>query len=161
MKSKKGILLFLALLLPGLIFVMLKLFGRNQFDVQPLYQSARPESTGNCGNIAIPYYIPDSVLTVLPIENDSLVCIHFNSDSGEANAQLQRAVDAFAADPVNITSSNPLTHKSWKECIFFLREPFDVVLVDRRGTIRGQYIASDRDEMDRMITEITILLKKY
>ena len=160
MKSKKGILLFLALLLPGLIFVMLKLFGRNQFDVQPLYQNEAPDFA-NCRSVTLPYHIPDSVLTKLPIDGDSLVCIHFNSASGEANAQLQRAVDAFAADPVTITSSNPLTNKSWKECIFFLREPFDVVLVDRKGTIRGQYIASDRDEMDRMITEISILLKKY
>jgi hypothetical protein len=101
------------------------------------------------------------VMDKLSIEGDSLVCIHFNSSSGEANAQLQRAVDAFISDPVKITSSNPLTHTSWKECVFFLREPFDVVLVDRRGVIRGQYAASDRDEMDRMITEITILLKKY
>lgn len=161
MKSKKGILLFLALLLPGLIFVMLKFFGRNQFNVEPLYQTTAPDLEANCGNVSLPYHIPDSVLTKLPLDGDSLVCIHFNSESGEANAQLQRAVDAFAADPVSITSSNPLTHKSWKECIFFLREPFDLVLVDKRGVIRGQYIASDRDEMDRMITEITILLKKY
>jgi hypothetical protein len=161
MNSKKNILLFLALLLPGLIFVMLKMFGKNQFDVEPLYQTTAPDLPGRCANVTLPYGIPDSVMTKLSFDADSLVCIHFNSSSGEANAQLQRAVDAFVSDPVKITSSNSLTHDSWKECIFFLKEPFDVVVVDRRGKIRGQYVASDREEIDRMITEITILLKKY
>ena len=42
-----------------------------------------------------------------------------------------------------------------------MREQFDLVLLDNEGTIRGQYVSDDREEMDRLITELSILLKKY
>jgi hypothetical protein len=162
MKGKKNLLLFLALLMPVLIFVMLKMFGKNQFDVTPLFVESVPQDLGcNTANIALPYRLPDSVIAKLPFESDSLICLYFDKGSEDANEQVQRAVDEFKSDPVTITSSNAMTHPSWRRCIFFLEEPFDLVLVDRKGAIRGQYVASDRDEMDRLITEITILLKKY
>jgi hypothetical protein len=157
----KNFKLYLALLLPILVLVMLKLFGRNQFDVPPLFVDDMPKSEA-CGiKVSLPYHVPDSVMVKLPIETDSLVCIDFGGQSPTANIQIQRAVEQFKNDPVHITSSNKLTNPAWKECIFFLQEPFDVVVVDRKGVIRGQYDADDREEMDRLITEITIILKKY
>ncbi|HYG19437.1 MAG TPA: hypothetical protein VD816_10935, partial [Ohtaekwangia sp.] len=76
---------------------------------------------------------------------------------------LTRITDNFAADPVHITYFNTKApaDSTIRSCIFFLKEPFDVVLVDRKGRIRGEYDADDRDEIDRLITEITIILKKY
>ncbi len=41
---------------------------------------------------------------------------------------------------------------------------FDVqqtVLTDKEGRIRGYYQASDREDMDRLITELNILIQKY
>src|SRR5690606_26275936 len=97
----------------------------------------------------------------LPIGNDSLLCILFDDSSSESNTHLQRVVEHFQSDPLVVTSTNGLTNPSWRKCVFFLQEPFDVVLVDRRGAIRGQYDSKDRDEIDRLITEATIILKKY
>lgn len=163
MKGKKIILLILALLLPACIFLMLKMFGKNQFDVTPLFTEEIPELSSECAQrkIAVPYHIPDSVLNRLPFNSDSLLCIHFDDGSAEANDQLQRVVEQFGNDPLQVTSSNSLTNSNWRQCIFFLKEPFNVVVVDRKGRIRGQYEAEDRDEIDRLITEVTILLKKY
>jgi hypothetical protein len=48
-----------------------------------------------------------------------------------------------------------------KKCVFLLKEPFDLVMVDRAGVIRGQYTSNDREEVDRLIMEITIILKRY
>ncbi len=161
MKATKIIFLFLLLGLPALIFAMLKIFGKNEFDVQPLFSESVPEISGCMINHTLPYRVPDSVLTTLSSEKDSLMCIHFEPLSEEANVQLQRAVDQFKNDPVMITSSNASTNPDWKRCVFLLDGEQNLVLIDRKGLIRGQYIASDRDDMDRLLTEITILLKKY
>jgi hypothetical protein len=42
-----------------------------------------------------------------------------------------------------------------------LAEPFDAVLVDSKRRIRGQYDLKDRDEVDRLITEVAIIFKQY
>ncbi len=49
----------------------------------------------------------------------------------------------------------------WKNCIFFLYNPFDLVLLDSKGMIRGQYESASREEMDRLLTELSIILKQY
>ena len=46
-----------------------------------------------------------------------------------------------------------------KECVFLLNESYDMVLVDKYGFIRGQYLSSDRDELDRLIMEVAIILE--
>ena len=48
-----------------------------------------------------------------------------------------------------------------RECVFLMRGDTPVVVVDNRNRIRGYYYASDRDEVDRMIVEIKIILKQY
>jgi len=49
----------------------------------------------------------------------------------------------------------------WKNCVLFLKGPADMVVVDRRGRLRGQYILADREEVDRLLTEVSIILKRY
>jgi len=51
--------------------------------------------------------------------------------------------------------------QAWKTCIFLLKKPYDVVLIDRKGLIRGQFVSDNREEIDRLITEVDIILKKY
>ena len=48
-----------------------------------------------------------------------------------------------------------------KKCVFFLKDRYDLVLVDRAGLIRGEYISDDREEVDRLLMELAILFKKY
>jgi hypothetical protein len=54
-----------------------------------------------------------------------------------------------------------IENEKLKRCVFFLSDVQDLVLVDATGVIRGQYLSTDRDEMDRLITEIAIILKRY
>jgi len=161
MKSK-FIYLFLALLLPGVIFVFLKLFGRNEFAVEPLYQSTAPVAPG-CVQVQAPYYVPDSVLSQLNFRTDSLVAIVFHEKSDEGIAQLNRVKEEVKGDPIHLVTIDSITARteSWKQCSFFLKEPFNTVLVDYKGRIRGEYTMRDRKEIDRLLTEITIILKKY
>jgi hypothetical protein len=163
MKQKKTIFLFLALILPICIFLFLKFFGRNEFAVQPLYVDVYPEIQEGCIAITmLPYDIPDSIRMQLPLTKDSLVIVFFGEMNYDAANQVKRIREQFINDPVELLSLRPSGKVLfWKNCIFFLKEPFNLVLVDRRGAIRGQYASADREDVDRLLTEVTIILKKY
>lgn len=178
------IILFIALLLPACIFVFLKIFGKNEFAVQPLFQDSIPKTVAPCGlSYTLPYMVPDSVLQALKKDAPGeLFIITF----AEEESQIQRLVDEYKSDPLqiikafrgNATSGTVVSREDnsgmiseagiesstlehWRKCIFLLKEPFNLVLVDKSGTIRGQYDVKDRDEVDRLITELAILFKKY
>ena len=163
MQGRKNLYLFIALLLPICVFIFLKMFGKNEFAVAPLFVDVMPEIQPGCTAVTIPYHTPDSIVQKLDFKNDSLVLISFGEPNQEGVNQLKRVDEQHQTDRVHqlhIPSSD-YRYTTWKNCIFFLKEPFDLVLVDRKGVIRGQYTSNDLDEMDRLITEITIILKKY
>lgn len=162
MKKQKALFLFLALILPICIFIFLKLFGKNEFAVQPLYSDTYPDS-GDCKiSVKLPYSIPDSVSRQLPLNNDSLVLIVFGEMNVDAANQIKRIETEFGTDPMAlffVASSEK--SESWRKCVFFLKAPLDLILVDRNGVIRGEYQSDDREDVDRLLTEVTIILKKY
>jgi hypothetical protein len=162
MKKQKALFLFLALILPICIFIFLKLFGKNEFAVQPLYSDTYPDS-GDCKiSVTLPYSIPDSVSRQLPLSKDSLVLIVFGEMNVDATNQLKRIETEFGDDPMALFFvSSPEKSVYWRKCVFFLKDPFDLVLVDRNGVIRGEYQSDDREDVDRLLTEVTIILKKY
>ena len=163
MKSTKALFLFLALILPVCIFLFLRFFGRNEFDVKPLFSDSPPPADPNCPAVTVPYVIHDSVRSQLGVENDSLVMISFNNEGDiDSSSQIRRIREEVSGLPVSLlTFSGSERHLFWKSCVFFLKGPQDMVVVDRRGRIRGQYISTDREEVDRLLTEVTIILKRY
>jgi hypothetical protein len=46
------------------------------------------------------------------------------------------------------------------KCDLLIGPGIDIVLLDKEN-IRGQYSSADRDEVDRLSTELDIILKKY
>ena len=159
MKPKKAVLLFLALLFPACIFVFLKYFGRNEFNVPPLYADVYPEEAKECDvAITLPYHVPKDIRSTL---GDSLTLIHFGATTALSEKQMNRVINEHGKE-IKLQSlplSDSITRL--KKCIFFLKDSYDLVLLDNEGTIRGQYVSDDREEMDRLITELSILLKKY
>lgn len=158
MKSKKIIFLFLALLVPSLIFVFLKMFGTNEFDIEVFYDQNMPAFTDNCDVLyKLPYHLPDSTIREVSGRGDSAVFIHFGNPDA---LFISRVLSRYKDDPVghHVFERDEAV---LKKCIFILEEPFDVALVDRKGRIRGQYNSSEREEVDRLITEIAILIRKY
>ena len=163
MNRTKALFLFLALLLPVSIFIFLKIFGKNEFNVEPLFANSPPPTSNECQTISLPYYLDDSIKSLLPFGNDSLVVIVFDGkgDSDSMN-QLTRLEGEITKLPVGfLTLPGSDRHLFWKRCLFFLHEPQDVVTVDAKGRIRGQYTSSDREDIDRLLTELTIILKRY
>lgn len=162
MKRTKAIFLFLALILPICIFIFLKIFGKNEFQVKPLFVDSAPVAS-ECGNMNAPYLLEDSIRHQLPFRNDSLLVIAFegNADANTTN-QLNRLKDEISDLPVGLlTLPASERHLRWKRCVFFLQDPQDIVMVDAKGQLRGQYTSADREDIDRLFTEVTIILKRY
>ena len=160
---KKIIYLFLALLLPVFVFLFLKFFGKNEFAVQPLFQDAAPDPQAGCAPIKSPYHIPDSVVQKLNFGSDSLILIWFGERDWEVVKQSYRVSEQFKHDPVRqiFASLKYQKNQESRKCIYLLRKPYDVVLVDSKGLIRGQFVSDNREEIDRLMTELDIILKKY
>ena len=163
MNRTKALFLFLALLLPICIFIFLRIFGKNEFNVEPLFSDTPPPASNECPHAVSPYFLHDSVKSQLPFGNDSLLVIAFD-ENGDPNTvnQLKRLKEETSNLPVAyLTLPGSARHLLWKRCLFFLHEPQDVVTVDAKGRIRGQYESADREDIDRLLTELTIILKRY
>lgn len=163
--SKKIGYLFLALLLPVLIFVFLKFFGKNEFAI-PVYYENGVDSVGyDCrGDYSKPYAIDDSVMSAIGARKQVATVVIFGTREG---TELGRLKEIFQPEEfeliqleggVNISSSR---YARWLSCSFFLKAPYNVTLIDESKHIRGYYSIGSREEMDRLILEMQILLKKY
>lgn len=165
MTGKKAILI-VALILPIGIFMFLKFFGRNQFEVQPLFQE-KTDAIDCAGEYEFPYVIPDSMSRQWSVNDYELTVISFvNSDNHSNNeilVQIRRIEDEFSGFPIQIRSmkENDVLVNKVRSCVLLMPENTSVVLIDRGGSIRGQYDGSSLEEMDRLLVEMKIILKKY
>lgn len=150
--KRKPILLFLALLLPGLVFVFLKFFGKNQFDI-PVYHQDSIAAPAYCElPVQFPYVLPDSVS---PLREDQ-VGIVISGDY--AKMEMDRLSQEF--ESTEFVFRHVSENQAWR-CVLLLEPPWNTVLVDTRGRIRGYYAIGSREEMDRLMLEMKILMNKY
>jgi hypothetical protein len=168
---KKSLYLFLALLLPGLIFVFLKYAGKNEFAV-PIYYENGVDMPADCG-------IPDSMTFTFPglytIGHGSMIAwkmdrkvnlLVFPSDKLDFTKIKSSLDDEMGKNIVWIGKVDDLVSDTtglsqMKKCIFLVKEPFQSVLFDDEGRIRGYYDLRSLKEIDRLRVELKILLKKY
>ncbi|MBL7849171.1 MAG: hypothetical protein JNL40_17015 [Cyclobacteriaceae bacterium] len=161
---RKLLYLFLALLLPGLVFVFLKYAGSNRFDI-PVLHTDDVSIPAECGwQIHSPYTLPDTVWKYTPRKGPANVVIFPAKDvdptivAHDLSAEIGDRVAIINASEVMTDS---LSRQRWKSCIFLLKEPRQTVLFDEKGRIRGYYDVRSRDEMDRLRVELKILLEQY
>ncbi|MBX2945230.1 MAG: hypothetical protein KF725_05310 [Cyclobacteriaceae bacterium] len=179
MKGLKLILLVLALALPIGIFLFLKIFGKNEFSVEPYYITGVSVPDGCPLPAARAYAIPERILNRLSwSEKDSLTLFLIAlKEDGKAN--LERIQDRFLDHELrkvwvqidsNSLDFDPIgkavfisldSLKIFKTCFFFLKEPYNLLLVDNKRRIRGMYVLNNREEIDRLLLEAKIILKKY
>ena len=175
--NKKWIYLFLALALPGLIFVFLKRFGKNEFNV-PIYFEKGIAADSVCGfSTSAAYQVPDSLINKYYLKKSRArvaVVYPFVKDDLK---EVERIAGKYSNDELEVTlfsgiQNNPTTSldKEFLDynqfgtvvfCLLRIQEPWSVVLLDNKNQIRGFYDGSRRDEMDRLDLELSILLKKY
>lgn len=159
---KKLIFLFLALLLPIVVFLFLKAFGKNEFTIPVYFEKEMAEHPTACQfNYVTPYSVPDSVMKAIGWKGESVVLI-IADHSPEVNRNLKHLAQEFKPEDFQlISSSNTSEWDNWHSCFFFLKKPWSAVLVDTDRKIRGYYEPGSREEMDRLIVEMKILLKQY
>lgn len=186
MNIKKSVFLFLALLLPIVTFLFLKFFGKNEFTVEPLFQTA-VQSSEECNRIEyrVPYTIADSILSKFKSDQDSITLLVFQdrqvAKQQEQIIQLNRIFKEFVNERMSVVkivtdSSQENRSKEVRSkiftledtafaklhnCVFLMGPLQDAVVLDKGNRIRGQYVMSNREDSDRLILELKILLKKY
>lgn len=182
MKLTKIVYLVLALALPVSVFLFLKFFGKNQFDVEPFFKDG--VSTVDAGCPQPPpgeYRVPVEILEQMSWSGkDSLTLYYFPEHRDKSQSQFVRIGENFNPSEVNVIEvlsssvdmdSIPSSIKSvrvqgdslsvWRRCYLFLSNPNDLALVDNQRRIRGYYQLNDREEIDRLLMEAMIILKKY
>lgn len=158
MQGKKAIFLFLALLLPVTVFVFLKLFGKNEFAVPAFYQDKAPVTECQFEYKA-PYQVADSVMRLLHSDVDAdLYLLHFSQLSSRMQQEINLN-EVGMVDATRIWDTSQRAHL--RKCILAVPKSEDLILVDKEGKIRGYYLSTDREEVDRLLMELEILLKKY
>lgn len=162
---KKFVYLFLALLVPGLVFVFLKYAGSNKFDVPNLPEPGKPLHSDCVGNVEGPYAVPDSVWKFVPERGKPAHVVVF-SDRGLDATEVSGAIREEIGSAVSFVMGGSLAFDSagqsrWKSCVFLLQPPAQSVLLDSEGRIRGHYDLRSREETDRLRVELKILTESY
>jgi len=173
---RKGLLLFLALLLPVAIFLFLHFFGKNEFDVPVLFQTA-DELPADC---EIDQHFPYKVKSTAVDATGGYVVLFASGISTkvfeDALFQISRLNDEFGKnaprlivlkrkeDKLPVTKNEVILdtdqYTNEQKCIF-LAETHRLVLVDADGHIRGLYPNASLKEIDRLILELKIIFKQY
>jgi len=158
---KKGFILLFSLLFPIIVFLFLKFYGQNEYELS-VYNSS-------CSEIIDEYIINDfnrknniRLVDIRMTDNDILVDNYINKL--EINDQIEV-----------ITLSNKLRNLNWlnivvdkvlierlSECIQneYLDKSF-ILLLDKQNKLRGHFYSEDRKEIERLDVEIDILLLEY
>jgi len=218
MNSKKVLLLGLLLIVPVLVFLMLKGFGTNHYDLRYYFPELNDDGealvvNGDTTFRKIPdfKFVSQKGETITQRELDGNIYVAnfiFTSCEGickKMTSQMTRVQDKFRNDPtVKIVSYTVDPERDSVEALqqyadlynadpnkwYFLtgdkKEIYDLaqhgyllpvqesndgtvdfvhsekfILVDRNKNVRGIYDGTDQKEVDRLITEITVLQHTY
>lgn len=79
---------------------------------------------------------------------------------------LEEVQDEIGRDKLDFNrdrslSSDSLTRHRWQTCAFLVKPPWQTVLFDSLGRIRGYYDLRSREEVDRLRVELKILVEHY
>ena len=177
MKPVKIVYLMLALVLPVSIFLFLKYFGENKFSVEPFFKNGVESNTECPESLQGQYYVSEDILIQLRWSEEKKLTLFYCPDNVTQNSsQLTRIGESIDTTQFLIIKVVPKEDNSyppidnsmvsiqsdslnqWKKCALFLKSPYDLILIDNQRRIRGYYQLSNREEVDRLLLEIKIIL---
>lgn len=159
--NKKQIILALAFVLPGLIFLFLKIFGNNHFEIPIYYKDGLTDVPVDCRlTTKGQYYLSDSLLHSVKWKKGTTLWIAGASSSEwkELNHALKNEKPRMV-QLINLDSLASANVQRIKNCDLLIKKPWNTVLTDDQKRIRGYYSLSSREELDRLEIEIEILSK--
>lgn len=156
---KKAILLFLALLLPVAVFVFLKFFGKNEFEVPVLFADGVLTPPAGCTKeYSKPYLLDSGFMSTVRSGTAELYFIPFAVDPAVLNRIGEESSDALVLVKPAVVSQDEVQVRN---CTLLMPSDADLALIDKQGRIRGHYNSKKIEEVDRLIMEVKIILKEY
>jgi hypothetical protein len=160
--KKKNFYLTLALVVPVLVFVFLKFFGRNKFEIPIFHQSQIEEITDCNYQFDAPYLVPDSTIQSLGCRLGETILVVFINLQGENKLRIEEESAANRFKIVDLTDSSLINfNKEMLSCVLIKPPATNAVLIDSKKQIRGYYALDNREEMDRLQVELKILFNEY
>jgi hypothetical protein len=140
------------------------MFGSNTFAVAPLFQDEVTIPEG-CPAVEAPYTLPAKIFATLSPghQGDSLLLVFYEmneANPGVAAGNINEIEKNFSDGEKGIRLVKIPRDTLGLKCDLLIGPGIDIVLLDKEN-IRGQYQSADRDEIDRLSTELDIILKKY
>jgi hypothetical protein len=160
--KKKNIYLSLALVVPVLVFVFLKFFGTNKFQI-PIFHQFRIEEVSGCRHeFKTPYVVEDSVIRFLTGKQGETILVVFINLQGENKLRIDKEAVEGRLKIVDMTAG-AISQEKLKDIGCTLLKPVtdNAVLIDAKKQIRGYYNLGNREEMDRLQVELKILFNEY
>jgi len=155
----KKIILLLTLLVPAAIFIFLKIFGKNEFAIPVYYENGVENPPNACNNAyAIPYLVSPDALQGIGWKQQAALIM---KDSSVYALSAMKMLSAELDDEIQLILARGETGRQMVECDLLLADPWKVVLMDSQRKIRGYYDPTTREEADRLMVELKILLMKY
>jgi len=166
---KRGLFLFILVVLPVTVIMFLQLFGENKFDLPVYFESEAPEVSG------CTYMLPHKPTFPGEMPTSELGMVIAFLDSTELTPELERLGKLLNEDNVfslkvynrkPLDGTEQLTQETFNytlncEMAFSYFDEEEVVIpvfyVDELGRIRGFYRGEDKKEVDRLITELEII----
>ena len=166
----KGVFLIAILAIPVVIYVFLKLFGKNEFSIPVYYENGVEVSFPGCNFNVVPH-----TLDIDPSKiQQANVTVFFQRGEGFQATDLyniERRLKAVfpenftfsayglgAQEVGNFTVLDSLEFKRSMHCDFVTDTVNQFILHDGKGLIRGYY-HTDLEEVDRLIVETKIVLE--
>ncbi len=163
MKKHKWVYLFFAIFLPILLTFFLKFFGKSEYNIPVYFEAGINADTLNtdCNfQYAAPYRIADTLFS--DNEGKRKATIITIDSALETKKNFERIEEELVnAEHVFTVLKSSVASDQFISCVLFLKKPWTTVLIDENGRIRGYYAPATREETDRLIVEMKILLKKY
>lgn len=156
----KKSLLVIALLFPIGVFVFLRFFGKNEFAIPVYYESGVEDIPTTCNrNYESPYLVSDSLLLNFGWNGRPVLIV---ADTTVQSTLMKLDEDLSSEVQTIFLSGNSDDYlNNFFTCDLLLQKPWTTVLLDEQRRIRGYYDPKTREELDRLIVELKILLKRY
>lgn len=158
----KRIILFLAFILPVAIFIFLRYFGKNEFEIPVYFEADKVDIPEGCNkNMELPYSVSELQLNMFGWNGNDIIVVA--DTSIEVKNSINRVTEEFQEDNLDVLFLNLNDSSSIKfcSCDLLLKNPWTTVLIDKQRRIRGYYSLGSREELDRLSVELKILLKRY
>lgn len=171
-QSLKILFLVVTLAIPLSIFIFLRIFGENKFDIPVLHAAGVEQHFANCNFGSGQFHVPEDIVSsggpslIFIYEDAGFDLAHLDNQYSRLRSLFKTdladlkvyTADSILLDHADVVQLDEEQLKQVMNCGLVTNTPNQFILIDEDRRIRGYY-DTDLDEIDRLIVEIKILLQ--